>query len=122
MDDNRAIDDLTYNVASSDLGSLYQIDLETPPRWSTDGQWIAFLGRSMDEKRPTIELFVTDVESSTVTRLTQGGNVVIASYWLDAATLLYGQRDGDRSVAFFRISVSSLPATPTPLGLIESKP
>jgi len=122
MDSNRAIVDATYNVAGSGLGDQYQIDLGTPPQWSEDGQWIAFLGRSLDEDHPAVEVFVTDVGRSKVYRLTQGGNVTIALRWSDPTHLVYIERRGDQSAALYQIPVSGSPVTPVLLGVLEPRP
>ncbi len=122
MDGSGMIMDATYDVVESGLGTHYQIDLGMPPQWSEDGRWIAFLGRSLDEDHPAVELFVADVSYSKVYRLTQSGNMVIALRWVDRDHLLYVEQRGDQSVALYQVAVSTSPAIPLPLGVLERKP
>ena len=73
--------EVTYNAGASGLGRDYQIDLATPPQWSDDGSWLAFLGEKPGNASSEVEVFVAEVKTSTVIRLTHGGNHVVAFRW-----------------------------------------
>jgi Tol biopolymer transport system component len=122
MEINGAVTDATYNPGDSKLGSLYQIDLTKPPRWSTDGAWIAFLGRSTVKGDDTVALFATSVARSTVHRLNQVHNEIVDFWWLEENQLIYIQQDGKRSLAFYRIGVSAEPIVPVLLNTLEVEP
>lgn len=119
MEPGAAVMDVTYDVGESGLGDTYQIDLSAPPQWSPDGKWIAFLGHSTDETRPTVELFVTEVSKSKVRRLTEGDNVVVAFSWVEADRLFYAITRADASLVWYEIVFSPEPSPPVLLKAVE---
>ena len=122
MDANGAVIDVTYNSGDSGLGTLYQIDLTTPPRWSEDGAWIAFLGVDVEGEGTKTEVFVVDVARSTVYRLTHGGGTIIELRWVDSDQIIYARQEGEQSVAFYQIAVSTEPTIPVLLSVVEAEP
>jgi len=115
--------DVTYYVGSSELRNQFFIDLFTPPQWSSYGDWIAFQGRTAADKPLSIELFVADVQHSTVYRLTYGGGVVTSFNWDSPTDLVYTQQGNDGSLTISKVSVNGLPqpVTPVPIGSLPQK-
>ncbi len=96
--------DLTYRHRESGLGESFRIRLQTPPFWSPDGRWIAFLAEQSDGRGKAVELFVARADGTLVQRISANGNVVEAMTWLDAETIVYAERRGDGSYALYRAS------------------
>jgi hypothetical protein len=113
--------DVTYNISGTGLNKKYQIDVNSPPLWSPDGNWLAFLGRSTDKDQAIVELFVAEVSSSTVYRLTNMESTIVSPRWADAATLIFAQEVNDHTLALFKIQADLRmnEVTPTSLGTIQ---
>lgn len=107
-----AIYDVTYNVGDSGLGSEYQIDLSSSPQWSPDGIWLAFLGEQNEPNPNTLELFVAEVQTCTVYRLTREVSQISAFQWLDNDSIVFSVRRQDGTFALFEIDTSPIPSQP----------
>ena len=122
MNINGTVIDATYNPADSKLGSLYQIDLTKPPRWSQDGAWIAFLGNSAAKNDDAVALFAIQVERSAVYRLNQVRDPILEFWWIEGNQLIYVQQEGKSSLALYQIAVSTEPTVPVLLSVVEAEP
>ena len=121
LDSSQQNIDVTYHISGTDLIKKYQIDLNAPPLWSPDGKWLAFLGSSTSQDQLSVELFVAEVDSSTVYRLTDLDSAVVSPRWVDKTTLVFGQEVNDHTLALFKIqpNLRMNEVTPTSLGTIQ---
>ncbi len=121
MDANGEVANVTYNVQDRQLNTDYKIDLSVPPQWSQNGQHLAFVGCRVDTENGLSEIFIAEVATSQVWRLTRSGNAIYAFSWLDSNTLLYAEQRQDDTLAWYQIGVLAPQATPVPLITMDTQ-
>ena len=106
---NGRIWDVTYQSKRAGLGEEFCIDLDSPPRWSPDGKWLAFLAEQCDGEGISVEVFVASLSGDALWRVSNRGNVVQDVRWLDTHSLVYSERRGDGLVAVFLADIAHSP-------------
>lgn len=105
--------DITYHSGTSGLSDDCQIELNMPPQWDPEGQWLAFLVGCALKSGQITKLFVANVSGGQVKMISESGYPIVRVSWQDAQTLIYSEQRPSRSEAIFQISISNPTPQPT---------
>lgn len=101
--------------ASSGLGADYQVELNHPPLWSPNDDWVAFLGRNLHTDESVSELFVMPSGLGEVKRLTDHGHQILSPVWYGNDILIYVELRSDGQATPYQVVVTQ--PTPTILDI-----